>query len=179
MIFLVLAYIKYKRALTQALLNNPGVQKLLRDLSEPIITTHAETAEKLQTHNSNKIPDSAQTAAYDAVFGWAFSQTELLLAADALHLPKEQLHTLGGNKTLQEDKTTITKQHGSVLLLVKAWEVPTMEFIDILEELTHHNNVTLYPLGYAHDGYKAKSEESAIWEQKIATQNLQNVSIKR
>lgn len=55
-----------------------------------------------------------------------------------------------------------------------------MEFIDFVEELLPKvKSLRIYPTGYAKEHYRADPEDLAIWEQKIAAQNLKNVSIQK
>ena len=179
LISLLFSFIKYKRALHNAILNIQGAQTLLRDMNEVLISTNAQTKEPKSEQKSNSINITTQKHMdYYAVLGWAFDHEELLVTVDTLGLPAQNIHILGGNQSLKEESTTISRMQGDILLLIKAWEVPTMEFIDTLEELAHKaDTVTLYPIGYAKAHYRANPQDLTIWEQKIAAQNLKNVSI--
>jgi len=180
LIFLFVAYNKFQKSLKQSLLHLPKAQQLLEDMNEPIITTQSQEDEVVYKKPTGDVANTKkQEKSYSTLLGWTFTDEELLLTIDALQLEAKEHFSLGGAKTLQEDTQTITKLQKNTLLLVKAWEIPTMEFIDILQEIAHHSDhVTLSLLGYAKNAYKANKKDITVWEEKIAAQNLKNVSIK-
>jgi len=181
LLFLLFTFIKLRKTVSKALSQIEGAQELLRDMNEPLISTTADTKEQKGTEQTTApLPTKETLTGYYAALGWAFNQEELLLILDALHLTPQQSYTVGGNKSLKEDSSVISLMQGDTLLLVKAWEVPTMEFIDFVEELLPKvKSLRIYPTGYAKEHYRADPEDLAIWEQKIAAQNLKNVSIQK
>ena len=180
LVFVFLSWLKLQKTLKNSLLKLPEARKLLEDMNEPIITTQAQEEEIINEETKSEILyTQAKQEGYSAVLGWTFLDDELLLVMDALGVQAENHFSLGGSKTLKEDTQTIAQLHGDLLLFVKAWEIPTMEFIDILQEIAQKaDHVTLSLLGYAKNEYKAKPKDIALWEEKIATQNFDNVSIK-
>jgi len=180
LLFLFASYIKLQKSFQHTLLALPEAQKLLEDMNEPIITTNAQNRETAQEQTTKSLSHATQKEQnYYAILGWTFSDDELLVIIDALQLQAKRNFTLGGTKSLQEDNAIIEELQDGVLLLVKAWEIPTMEFIDILQAITNKTkSVTIYPLGYAKNTYLPSHKDRNVWETKIAQQNFKNVSIK-
>ena len=158
-------------AVKKSLLSLEGVSTLLRDMNEPIITTNAqEGIEK----NETSIEGSLQTlqkldASYDMVQGWAMSEEQLHVLNDSMQVITPLVYDVGGTNTLEVDAEIIHKSHGEVLLYVKAWEPPTMDFIDYLEALVENvDKVLVVPVGTQEDNYNTQSKMVDIWVRKLA-----------
>ena len=178
---LIFSFIQYKKVLKTTLLENPTVVTLLEDMNEPIISTTSYQAPS-QHITRNDAPSTntqhSDMMMIDTALGYSYTQEELRVALDALQLSTHNLYTIGGNNTWQEDLDILSKVDNDVALLVKSWEVPTMEFIDIIEELQNNTITTfIYPLGYPKDNYKAKQQHTKVWEEKLAQYKFNNVSI--
>jgi len=175
--FVIGSFIMLQRTLHRTLFYNKDVEKLLQDMNQPIITTVAKEKEIVAPQVTPKETTPKSTQKYFAVVGWSATQEETLLASEALQLQTQHIYTLGGKNTLEEDTKIIQTLHGDILILIKAWEIPTMEFIDTLEELLEYGeHIYLYPIGYISKNYIPNPDDVAIWKNKIATQNLHNVS---
>jgi len=180
LIFVAISYMKLQRDIEKKLFINPEVKQLLKDMNEPFISRKATQKEITSSVTTQDLaPAQEANENYFALLGWSFSEDELLLYSDDLQLHAKHHYTLGGNKSLKEESAIIQTLQGEILLLIKAWEIPTMEFIDTLEAIVSQSqSVVIYPLGYAKNSYRANPKDVALWEQKIATQNFENVSIK-
>lgn len=176
----IVSSIELKKSLQNSMLHLPQAQQLLQDMNEPIITTKAMDEEKplhnnTHTDNANTQP---QTRNYDAVLGYAFGEDEVLVISEALHLNAEQYSCIGGNNSLDEDEALIETLQGDVAVILKAWEVPTMDFIDFIDTLVlHTDTITLYPVGYAKNNYQPYEKDTSIWQKKLASQNYTNVKV--
>jgi hypothetical protein len=177
----VLATIGLKMAVKKSLLSLEGVSGLLRDMNEPIISTHAlgmGVIKEEQALNSLQHVIHLDTS-YDVVQGWAMSKEELLVLNDSMQVITPLLFDVGGTNTLDEDTEIIHKSHGEVLLYVKIWEPPTMDFMDYLEELVMDvDKVIVMPVGTQENGYAIENKFMAIWERKLATYNNNKVWLK-
>ena len=168
---LVIASFGLRYALKRSFLTLEGASILLRDMNEPIISTHATTAEKTFVSSSE---NEMQTlchldASYDVLQGWAIPKSQLMVMSDSMQIISPDLFEVGGGNSLQEDSEIISKSHGEVLLYVKAWEPPTMDFMDYLEELLQKaDKVIIYPVGSANEGYEAESKFIDIWAKKLS-----------
>jgi hypothetical protein len=179
LVLLLASYLQFQKSLKNAFLQTPGAAKLLRAMNEPIISTQAHDQEQTLPTQKHSLPKEDHKEHYYALLGWAYSKEELLLCSDTLNIHADKIESVGGNKTLQEESAIIAQMQESVLLLTKAWEVPTMEFIDFIEDLqANTSQITIYPLGYAKENYQPRVEDVTVWEAKIATQNFQKVRIK-
>jgi len=170
-----------KRALKKALLTLDGVKLLLKDMNEPLITTHA-------THNE---PDFSQGStfysrslkkletAYDWVQGWSIPKALLMTVCDTMKVSSSQCDEVGGNNTLDEDREIIDRSEGNVILFVKAWEPPTMDFVDYLVMLSDKvDSVVVVPIGTLQSAFKPAPKEVDVWLRKIAELNKENVWVK-
>jgi len=168
-------------AVKKSLLSLEGVSTLLRDMNEPIITTHAE---ERVGENETSVQGELQTlqkldASYDMVQGWAMSEEQLHVLNDSMQVITPLVYDVGGTNTLEVDAEIIHKSHGEVLLYVKAWEPPTMDFIDYLEALVENvDKVLVVPVGTQEDNYNTQSKMVDIWVRKLALLNSTKVWLK-
>ena len=82
----------------------------------------------------------------------------------------------GGANSFEDDSEVIFNSHGEVLLFVKAWEPPTMDFVDYLTELTDKvDKVIVVPIGIAENHYETTQKEIDVWENKLSL--LENVKV--
>ena len=146
----LLASVGLNKAITRSFMSLDGAQKLLNDMNEPIISTRAKEHEK--AFDSKDVAYTqivhAFDGSYDVVLGWAIDKENIELINETMQVISPTLAEVGGANSLEEDKEVIVKCHGEVLLYVKAWEPPTMDFIDFLELLlSKADKVIVAPLG--------------------------------
>jgi len=169
-------------AVKKSFLSLKGVDILLRDMNEPIITTNAQESVK---ENETTLQGTLQTvqkldASYDMVQGWAMSKEQLHVLNDSMHVITPLVYDVGGTNTLEEDAEIIHKSHGEVLLYVKAWEPPTMDFMDYLEALVKSvDKVVVVPVGMQEEHYNAEEKFVTIWARKLALFKSEKVWLKR
>ncbi|PTB83802.1 DUF2868 domain-containing protein, partial [Sulfurovum lithotrophicum] len=178
----LLSLLGLKVAVKKSLLNLEGVNRLLRDMNEPIITTNAQdNVQKTETQvQANLKTVEKLDASYDMVQGWAMSEEQLHVLNDSMHIITPLVYDVGGMNSLEEDAEIIHKSHGEVLLYVKAWEPPTMDFMDYLEALLERvDKVVVVPVGTADEQYRAEPKFIDIWAKKLALLNAEKVWLKR
>jgi len=176
----ILSSFGMRYALKRSLLTLEGVSTLLRDMNEPMISTHATTAEKnFISSNENEIQTLCHLdASYDVLQGWAIPQSQLQVMSDSMQIISPNLFEVGGGNSLDQDSEIVSKSHGEVLLYVKAWEPPTMDFMDYLEELLKKvDKVIIYPVGSANEGYKSEERFIDIWAKKLSLFNHEKVCL--
>ena len=181
-LMLILASFGFNSAIKRSLLTLKGATKLLREINEPIISTHAKKSEKTFITDDGNYSQIVNTldASYDMIQGWAIPQSELLVLGDSMHIISPQHFEVGGTNTLEEDTEIIFKSHGEVLLFVKAWEPPTMDFVDYLTDLSDKvDKVVVVPIGTAQNHYEAFSKEIDVWENKLSLLNNMKVWLKK
>lgn len=181
-VIFILASFGYSAAIKQSLLTLKGATKLLREINEPIISTHADKNEKVfisgDGHYSQIV--NRLDASYDGIQGWAISYDELLVLGERLKIIAPTHCEVGGANTLEEDTEIVFKSHGEILLFVKAWEPPTMDFVDYLSELTDKvDKVIVVPIGTAENHYEATHKEIDVWENKLSMLGDSKVWLKR
>jgi len=155
-----------------------GSQKLLFDMNEPIISTSAKESEEGFPPNSMEYKQLVKhlNTSYDTVLGWALDREKLLPLSDSMHVESVHFFEVGGSNTLEEDKEVLAKCKGEVLLYVKAWEPPTMDFVDFLEMLCEKvEKVTVAAVGTAANAYVSTAKERAVWARKLTTINVSKV----
>ena len=172
----------FNHALKQSLLTLKGVTKLLREINEPIISTHAKRKESTFTPNEKNYSQIVNSldASYDSIHGWAIPHDELLLLGDSMQVIAPKYFEVGGANTFEEDAEVISKSHGEVLLFVKAWEPPTMDFVDYLTELAEKvDKVIVMPIGTEKREYDASDKEIDVWDNKLTILKNRKVWLKR
>ena len=181
LLFLFIAALGLRRATTRAILSLEGVRELLREMREPLITTQAPTNE--QAHRGPVHGDLSAVVlrqSYEAVIGWAMTRETIVLRNEELGIESGQVYEAGGSHSLEEDREVSRSLHGEVLLYVKSWEVPTMDFVDFLTGvLEEDTSVTIYPLGTDENGLEATEAQYMIWERKISSLGLERVRMIR
>ena len=176
----IFATIWLKKKLQKSMLQMPQAKALLEDMNQPIISTRAKELEiPLQVEDGiTKSRKKEKHITYSALLGYTFAADELPLIAEVLEIKAKEYLGVAGKNSLEEDTKIIAKSAGNVAMVFKAWEVPTMDFIDFLEELsTHASSVTLYPLGYAKENFQVKQKDISIWQEKLKQQNYSNVEV--
>ena len=170
----------YQEQLEKDFLELDGTQKLLREFKTPFVSTEAPQAEKhleIVEENSTQVTHTVADV-YAHIIGWNFSKDEILLLNDSKNINASLVSTVGGNNSFKEDQKVAEMAVENVLLYVKSWEPPTMDFIDFLEELLFNKNVDevrVYPLGTVGQNYESDEREVNIWKRKIQGLNSQKV----
>ncbi len=178
----LLASFGFHKALEKSMLSMDGVRQLLRDINEPIISTNAEVrTEKQEIDISGHLQialDMGNT--YTIVQGWAMPEMTIKVLNDSLCITASFVYEVGGSNSLKEDSLVISKSKGTVLLYVKAWEPPTMDFIDYLEELVETvAKVIVTPIGTEENHYVTTEKSMKEWERKLATYDNEKIWLQR
>jgi len=178
----ILSLLGLRSALKKSFLSLDGVRSLLSDMNEPIISSHAirnSDDNGLSTQGNLQIIEKLDTS-YDVVQGWAMSKEGLRVLNDSMKVITPMIVDVGGTNTLREDTEIIHKSKGEVLLYVKAWEPPTMDFMDYLDELMLViDKVIVVPVGTVEEGYIASDRFINIWVKKLSTLESKKLWLKR
>jgi len=175
---LILSSFGLNFAMKQSLLTLNGTEKLLREINEPIISTQGEKRENAFISNEKNYSQIVNTldASYDVIQGWAIPYDELLVLGDSMQIITPAHFEVGGANSFDEDSEVIVKSHGEVLLFVKAWEPPTMDFVDYLTELTKKvDKVIVMPIGTRENHYETTDKEIDVWANKLSL--LKNMKV--
>jgi hypothetical protein len=178
---LLLSSFGVKHAVKQSCFTLPGAIKLLKEINEPIISTHADKAEVVFHEECYLYGQTIQMldASYDVVQGWAISEEELSVISDSMKVISPAHFEVGGTNSLAQDSEVVSKSHGEVLLFVKSWEPPTMDFIDYLKELTLKvDKVIIVPVGTVENSYETTVKELEMWGRKLSKENDPKVWLK-
>ena len=172
----------FSRQLEKEFLALEGVSKLLNEFGTPFVSTQSQKVE--QHLKLKELDDSLLTptlgSKYATVLGWNFSDEELLLAVDHFSLSGTSKEVVGGKNTFSEDLAIVEELKGELLLYVKAWEPPTMDFVDFLEDVLQNREVTkvdVTPLGTPTNAYKSRSSDVEIWLKKLKTINSDKLGV--
>jgi len=177
----ILSSIGLRRALDRSLLSLDGVNGLLNDFNEPLISTSAKKLEASFNANVTEYPYMVNRFedAYDVVLGWAMDREKLKVINDSMIVRAAECFEAGGANSLEEDSDVIEKCHGSVLFYVKAWEPPTMDFIDFMEQLLPRvEKITVAPLGTVEQNYISKPAYINVWARKLTMLESEKVWLK-
>ena len=178
---LLIASFGLKSAVQKSFLSLKGVTQLLQEMNEPIISTHAKRAEKSFIANTDGYIQTIETldTSYDAIQGWAITHDELLVLGDSLHIIAPAHFEVGGANSFEEDNEVISKSHGEILLVVKAWEPPTMDFVDYMIDLSSKvEKIIVMPIGTSDNLYQTTQNALDVWANKLALVNHEKVWLK-
>ncbi|HHD75969.1 MAG TPA: DUF2868 domain-containing protein [Campylobacterales bacterium] len=161
----------YKRLLKKEFLRIAGVEKLLWEFETPFVSTQAQTAEThLDVASSKSSAQSDLALAYNAILGWNYSEEDLHLIVDRFGVNAKVVKNVGGKNSFGEDQAVIAEVEKAILVYVKAWEPPTMDFVDFLEELLGKEEVIkvdICPLGTSTNGYESQARDLQVWFNKL------------
>ena len=162
----------FQKQLEKDFLELDGVEKLLREFNTPFVSTKSPKEEK----HLEIVKESDEQVAHDvakiykSIIGWNFSNDEILLLNDAKSISSSNISIVGGSNSFLDDQKVAKEAKDEVLLYVKSWEPPTMDFVDFLEDLLANDNIReiqVYPLGTVGRNYESDEREIAIWKRKI------------
>lgn len=172
-LWLVTKYLLH-RQLKKEFLRLEGVSRILKEFERPFVSTKSQTPEKhLEIRESTKERvTSKRVEKNSTLLGWNYTKDEMRLANDATKIMVKDIIEVGGSNTFDEDEEIANSLKGKVIIYVKSWEPPTMDFVDFLEILIDNpkiDRIEIYPLGTVGKFYKSNSKDIAIWERKIDT----------
>ena len=182
LLFWLMMTLGFRRQLNKELYSLLGVKKLLHEFNTPFVSTespkeeqHLPIKEELITSLSKR-----DTLEYDALLAWNYAQNRLLLLQDSRTVKAKNWHVVGGKNSFLEDKNIVDGLGGSVLLYVKAWEPPTMDFMDFLEDVLANkavSKVDISPLGTVDEAYEARVSDVAIWLKKLESIDSEKLEV--
>ncbi len=178
----ILSHLGLSKAVHKSLFTLLGASKLLREMNEPIISTHALSDEEIfvpSKENYGQIITRLDTS-YDVVQGWAITKENLVVLCDSMGVIVPKFFEVGGANSFEEDNEIISKSKGEVLFFVKGWEPPTMDFSDYLRELSIKvDKVVLVPVGTAENNYVIEHRAVDVWDRKLSQISEEKVWLKR
>ena len=162
----------YQKQLNKEFFSIEGVEMVLREFQTPYVSTEAPKVEKhLKIEEERSVQTKVDTRrAYSHIVGWNFSSDEIRLVNDSKEIQGLEVNTAGGSHSYAEDQNIAENVRRTILLYVKSWEPPTMDFIDFLELLIENKKVDeiqVYPLGTVGRYYESDAREIAVWKRKI------------
>jgi hypothetical protein len=181
-ITLAIASARLRTAVRAAIIAAPGLSVVLRRIHRAQIETRAVQPEAI---DENTVPGTRGdgTAARGsgdvrAVINW--SDVPLDTAQISTAFPAAQIFAAGGAAAVQDDVVLARKvgetRGGDVLIVVKAWEPPLMEFIDFLNTLREAQAgaaamLFVLPVGLDHSSKlgAALPSQLKVWRDKLAT----------
>ncbi len=172
LLFWILAHYGLKQQLKKEFLLLEGVSTLIKEFQTPSVSTKSHKEEEhleIKEETLQEV-DEHLGEEYQAILGWNFSDEQLLLIKDSLAVEAKSREAVGGKNSFLDDKKIIDKLQGDVLIYVKAWEPPTMDFIDFLEDVLDNasvKSVNIAPLGTAENHYKHNREDMEVWLRKL------------
>jgi len=161
-----------QRTVRQEFFAIAGVDQLLSEFTTPFVSTQAPSVENHLDLSVSEVvlADSDLEKEYSAVLGWNYSEENLHLIVDAFAVTSNALVVVGGKNSFGEDQATIESLKRSILVYVKAWEPPTMDFMDFLEDVLDKESVTrvnICPLGTSSNRYASKPRDLQVWLNKL------------
>ena len=180
LLFWLLAYVGYQKRLKKEFLLLDGVSTLIREFNIAFVSTEALQGEKhLEIIEENSLQvKNYLSRSYQNILGWNFSKDEMLLANDSKEIKFLSYASVGGNSSFLEDENEAKKATKMVLLYVKSWEPPTMDFVDFLELLIENRKIKvieIYPLGTVGRYYESDAKDISVWKRKIQSLKSEKV----
>ena len=172
LIFWLVTYYGLKQQLKKEFFSLDGVSTLIKEFQTPFVSTQSHKSEEhldIKEQSVREV-DEHLGEEYQGILGWNFSDEQLLLVKDSLEVKAKIREGVGGRNSFVDDKKIIDGLKGDVLVYVKAWEPPTMDFMDFLEDVLDNSlikSVDIAPLGTVENHYKSNKEDIAVWLRKL------------
>ncbi|MGH8658199.1 MAG: DUF2868 domain-containing protein, partial [Gammaproteobacteria bacterium] len=147
LVTLALAWWRLRAAIGFALLHLPGALQLLNRMNQAMVETQATEPEvqAQQVHVPRpRLSPQGLVGGPGYVVNWAGLAMHQDVIQDLLWqqfaVETKALLNAGGSASLDEDQKTITRlsktpNHHPIVLLVKSWEPPLLEFLDFIRDL--------------------------------------------
>jgi hypothetical protein len=189
LITLAIAQSRLRAAIRATLLTNPGFSAVVRRLHSARIQTVAikpdsadPDGESQETPQASTPPPTAGRVS--AVINW--SAVPIDDAAVSAAFPEAQRLAAGGASSMEQDAALIRQlgsptnppsERGDVLILVKGWEPPLLEFIDFVKALRgqlsgDRAEIVVLPVGLGSDSsvglHAASPAQLKLWRDKLA-----------
>ena len=172
LLFWLMAHFGVQKVVEGEILRLDGVKTLLKQFDSPYVSTQAQQQERhldVTLVEESHLEKSFEYE-YSVVVGWNYTEEDLLLLKDSNRIEAKTLYVVGGRNSFKEDQVVVNSLDGKVLLYVKAWEPPTMDFIDLLESIIEKKEVSFVdvaPLGTVTNNYHSRREDVEIWLRKL------------
>lgn len=172
LLFWLWTYFGLQRQLKKEFATATGVKQLLSEFSTPYVSTQAQNVEHHLDVSVEEtvVANSTFAMEYYTLLGWNHTKQNLLLVEDHFRVKATEMYVVGGRNSFKEDQEIVSKLKKSVLLYVKAWEPPTMDFMDFLDELLNKDElvaVDICPIGTASNNYASESRDLHVWLKKL------------
>ncbi len=180
LLFWFMTHYGYRKILKKEFRLIKGADVLLREFKTPFVSTEAPIVEshlEISEEVNLQVENTAHRS-YHTIFGWNFSNDEILLANDSKEIKYSYFASVGGKNSFEEDEKEAKIASVTVLLYVKSWEPPTMDFIDFLELLINNKKVgavQVYPLGTVGRYYESDAKDIDVWKRKVQSLRSEKV----
>jgi len=182
LLFWLLSHYGFRRELSRELVALDGVAQILKEFKTPYISTQSQKVERhleIDTLEQGVVESSIEKR-YENILGWNFTDQDLLLINDHFKVNATNRYGVGGRNSFSEDNRVVERLEGSILLYVKAWEPPTMDFIDFLEDILRKSSIVkveVTPLGTTTEAYESRDRDMEIWLKKLQTIHSEKLGV--
>lgn len=170
LIMLLISSAMSTRVLVSSMLGTAEVSEILSQMSTPTLSTIASSSEVDFVQDERHYSRVRELGSrYDATLGWALDAKHILLLNDRWKIESDMSIGIGGINSIADDERIVADLSGDILLYVKAWEPPTMDIVDMIDDISRQSSkLALLPIGTPSDEYRPKASELNIWSRKLA-----------
>jgi hypothetical protein len=180
-IFAAIVYLFHRKVLEESILSIPQAEKLLQEICQPRIESRSPVGEKPMRYADKleRVSTAKASTHYEHVAGWAMQSEEIGHYLEARGIVADEIFELGGRHSPKENSRRVAKLSGRLLMLVKSWEPPTMDIVDMLEELSEKRalKTALMPVGMRENSFQVDPGDMKIWIEKLSHCGLKSVEI--
>ncbi|CAH9018972.1 DUF2868 domain-containing protein [Candidatus Nitrosacidococcus sp. I8] len=184
---LIFTYKQAQTALDKALLRTPGAQQILDRMNYAVIETTAGTSDTEVGWLPEIIPSInrghfSEINKEGYLINWGGTNIDDQQLKQILHqalaLNIKHIATGGGKNTIEQDQCIIEElksiaTHLAIIIVVKAWEPPLLDFLDFLEilrvDIGTEQQITVIPIALNADQnpVPADDKDLDIWGRKL------------
>ena len=184
LITVMIATIQFRRTMRASFLENPALSTVLRRLHRASLASESQTPEASSSAGAAGSDAAHASVAVGqpiaAVVNW--SEVPLTIESVQQWWPDVPVTDAGGGASVAADAavvarvaTTVRGAKGAVLIVVKAWEPPLMEFIDFVAALRtafdgERTVILVLPVGLPEDDAPlpvATPAQAQVWQRKL------------
>lgn len=173
-------YRLYKRAERDTVLSLDGASDVIDEICNPIVESRADNEENILHYEiDNSLCKSGISKEYSTVAGWSISRDEIETVLTHKDIVSQNIVEFGGANDIDDDFKTIDSiKKGKILLIVKSWEPPTMDLMDIIEKLSQKGMIVdIAPIGFEDEDFECNESDYKIWRGKIDYLNIEHVKV--
>jgi hypothetical protein len=167
-------FVAYERSVEKkSILQMHEAVELVESICRPRVESSSKSPEEPLIYERSPEAGGRLLHRYDIAFGWYMDADTVRSVLSSSGTETSQIAESGFGRDGSDDIEKIRPralEGASIVVVVKSWEPPIMDFFDFIEELKEMNpvRIDILPAGFADESYIADEKDLNIWRDKTA-----------